>query len=84
MVERKVGEVFCSFNGARLLVRPGHNCEECYFNVGYCAAKKVKSWFKEVGECDAAGRSDRMSVVFVHELDWTLDEIMKGGRDGKE
>lgn len=84
MVERKVGEVFSFLSGVLLLVRPAHNCKECHFNVGYCAVKKVKGWFNEVGECEAAGRSDRTSVVFVHELDWTLDEIRKVDRDGKE
>lgn len=83
MVERKVGEVFRLSTGARLLVRPSWGCSECHLNEVYCT-KVIRGLSEEVGECGASARSDRTPVVFVHELDWTLDEILKGGLDGKE
>ena len=84
MVERKVGEVFRLSTGARLLVRSNWSCKECHLSEGLSCTKVIRGLLEEVGECVAYGRSDRTAVVFVHELDWTLDEILKGGRDGKE
>lgn len=84
MVERKVGEVFRLSTGARLLVRPSWTCVECHLFEGYQCTRATRGLQEEVGDCVAYCRSDRTAVVFVHELDWTLDEILKGGRDGKE
>ena len=76
MVERKVGEVFRLSTGARLLVRPCLSCRDYDLYEGPCN-KVIRDLFEEVGECGPFSRSDRTSVVFVHELDWTLDEILK-------
>ena len=76
MVERKVGEVFRLSTGARLLVRPSRSCLDCHLYDGDCT-KVIRGLQEEVGDCVAFCRSDRTSVVFVHELDWTLGEIMR-------
>lgn len=83
MAERKVGEVFRLSTGALLLVRPSWSCRECHLYEGLCT-KVIRGLQEEVGDCVSYCRSDRTAVVFVHELDWTLDEILKGGRYGKE
>lgn len=59
-MERKIGEIFTTRYGTRLIVEENPCCDDCYFNK----MKDCSIFNHETGACLALARKDMKSVIF--------------------